>query len=68
MIDPGQRLAERPYIHRDSAVDGRVKSEVAASDWMFPSKMSPTISPALLITGEPELPPIMSFVVTKFMG
>ena len=68
MIDPGQRLAERPYIHRDSAVDGRVKSEVAAERLDVSVELSPTISPALLITGEPELPPIISFVVTKFMG
>ena len=35
---------------------------------MLPSKMRPTSSPARLTTGEPELPPMMSFVVTKSSG
>ena len=32
---------------------------------MLPSKISPTTSPARLMTGEPELPPIMSAELTK---
>src|SRR6185295_10188593 len=35
---------------------------------MLPSKMSPTSSPARLTTGDPELPPMMSLVVTVFIG
>ena len=35
---------------------------------MFPSKMIPTNSPARLITGLPELPPMMSAVETKSSG
>ena len=35
------------------------------SDWMLPSKMIPTNSPARLITGLPEFPPMMSQVETK---
>ena len=35
---------------------------------MLPSKMRPTISASRLTTGEPELPPMMSFVVTKLNG
>ena len=35
---------------------------------MLPSKISPTISPSLLNTGEPELPPMMSLVVQKSSG
>src|SRR5690348_14870365 len=35
---------------------------------MLPSKMSPTSSPARLTTGDPELPPMMSLVVTKSSG
>src|SRR5882672_9388090 len=35
---------------------------------MFPSKISPTNSPFLLIVGEPEFPPIMSSVETKLKG
>ena len=38
------------------------------SDWMLPSKMSPTISPFWLMTGDPELPPMMSLVVQKSNG
>jgi hypothetical protein len=35
---------------------------------MLPSKIRPTISPLALITGDPELPPMMSLVVTKLSG
>ena len=35
---------------------------------MLPSKINPTSSPARLMTGEPELPPMMSQVETKFNG
>jgi hypothetical protein len=35
---------------------------------MLPSKINPTSSAFLLITGEPELPPMMSFVETKLNG
>ena len=35
---------------------------------MLPSKIRPTISALRLITGEPELPPMMSLVVTKSSG
>src|SRR5688572_2599544 len=35
---------------------------------MLPSKIRPTISPFLLIVGEPELPPMMSSVETKLKG
>jgi len=35
---------------------------------MFPSKIRPTISASRLITGLPELPPMMSFVDTPFSG
>ena len=35
---------------------------------MLPSKIKPTISPARLTTGDPEFPPMMSFVVTKSSG
>jgi hypothetical protein len=35
---------------------------------MFPSKMRPTSSPARLITGDPELPPMMSASATKLSG
>ena len=35
---------------------------------MLLSKMMPTNSPALLITGLPELPPMMSTVETKLNG
>src|ERR1017187_3602355 len=38
------------------------------NDSMLPSKISPTMSAFRLITGEPELPPIMSLVVTKSRG
>src|SRR5262245_24072745 len=34
-------------------------------EWMLPSKIKPTISPAALTTGLPELPPTMSLVVEK---
>ena len=34
---------------------------------MSPSKISPTSSPFLLMTGEPELPPTTSLVVQKFI-
>src|SRR6516164_9912309 len=39
-----------------------------ASDWMFPSKMMPTTSASLLMSGLPELPPIMSGVDTVLNG
>jgi hypothetical protein len=32
------------------------------------SKIRPTSSPAQLTTGLPELPPVMSLVLTKFSG
>ena len=35
---------------------------------MLPSKISPTISARAFTTGEPELPPMMSFVVAKSNG
>src|SRR6266853_268439 len=35
------------------------------SEWMLPSKIRPTISPLRLIIGLPELPPMMSLLVTK---
>ena len=35
---------------------------------MLPSNTRPTTSPLRLTTGEPELPPMMSLVVTKFIG
>jgi hypothetical protein len=35
---------------------------------MLPSKMRPTSSSSLLKVGEPELPPVMSLVVTKLKG
>ena len=35
---------------------------------MFPSKMIPTNSPARFTTGLPELPPMMSAVLTKLNG
>ena len=35
---------------------------------MLPSKMIPTSSPWRLITGLPELPPMMSAVLTKLKG
>ena len=35
---------------------------------MLPSKIRPTSSPARLTTGDPELPPMMSLVVTKSSG
>ena len=35
---------------------------------MLPSKTSPTSSPARLTIGDPELPPMMSLVVTKLSG
>ena len=35
---------------------------------MLPSKISPTSSPFRLMTGEPELPPMMSLVDTKSSG
>src|SRR5437870_3173494 len=38
------------------------------SDSMLLSKMSPTTSRSLLSTGEPELPPMMSFVEAKSSG
>src|SRR5690606_32939498 len=34
----------------------------------FPSKASPINSPLALITGEPELPPVMSLLVMKPTG
>ena len=34
----------------------------------FPSKISPTTRPFASTIGEPELPPMMSFVVTKLNG
>src|SRR5690349_18192194 len=37
-------------------------------DWMLPSKMIPTNSALRLITGLPELPPMMSHVDTKLNG
>jgi hypothetical protein len=41
---------------------------VPPSDCRLPSNTRPTISPALLTIGDPELPPMMSFVVTKLNG
>src|SRR5579862_8994514 len=38
------------------------------SDSMLPSNIRPTISALRLITGEPELPPMISLVVTKSSG
>ena len=35
---------------------------------MLPSKSRPTSSPARFTNGEPELPPTLSHVVTKFSG
>jgi len=35
---------------------------------MLPSKIKPTASPFVLIIAEPELPPIISLVDTKFSG
>ena len=35
---------------------------------MFPSKTRPTTSAFLLMNGLPELPPMMSFVVDRFIG
>src|SRR2546425_4003948 len=45
-----------------------VKAKSSTSDWRFPSKMMPTNSPWRLITGLPELPPMMSAVLTKLNG
>ncbi len=35
---------------------------------MLPSNASPTISALILITGLPEFPPTISFVLTKLSG
>ena len=35
---------------------------------MSPSKISPTMRPSRSISGEPELPPMMSFVEARFIG
>src|ERR1700757_3839931 len=44
------------------------KTHRQLNDWMLPSKMMPTNSPARLTTGLPELPPMMSAVHTKLNG
>ena len=38
------------------------------SEWMLPSNASPTTCASRLITGLPELPPMMSLVLTKLNG
>src|SRR5947208_1203758 len=40
----------------------------STSDWMLPSKMMPTSSALPLMTGLPELPPMMSAVQAKLNG
>jgi len=40
----------------------------STSDWILPSKIRPTSSAFLLMTGLPELPPMMSAVQTKLKG
>ena len=37
-------------------------------DWVFPSKIRPTTSASWFSTGEEELPPMISFVVTRGSG
>src|SRR4051812_34188713 len=38
------------------------------SEWMLPSKTTPTMRASRSMTGEPELPPMMSFVDEKSSG
>src|SRR5207247_2064822 len=45
-----------------------VMAKSSTNDWMLPSKMMPTNSALRLMTGLPELPPMMSAVQTKLNG
>ncbi len=64
MVDVPQRLNDRPRIHFDGARYLVAVHEFHGNDSMFPSKMIPTTSAFLLMTGLPELPPMISGVET----
>ena len=68
-----------PYTVRSASIMARESTDTERFDvssyirfptrlWMLPSKISPTTSPARLIEGDPELPPMMSHAATKFIG
>src|SRR4051812_21777522 len=72
-------IHDASYIFRSASVIDRectdtdratssVKMNRFGSDSMLPSKINPTTSAFRLMTGLPELPPMMSFVETKLYG
>jgi len=55
-------------VHGDRAIVALIVTEGSAERLDVSVKMSPTILASLSITGEPELPPMMSLVEQKFIG
>ena len=71
-LDYALRLVAWSGIARECTLTERatwsVKMKRFGSDSMLPSKIRPTTSASRLITGLPELPPMMSQVLTKLNG
>lgn len=65
MVELLQRFGHSRSVDGDGAIGSAFIDEIAGQRLDIPSKMTPTTSPFALIAGEPELPPMMSFVVTK---
>ena len=68
-LDDEQDVAD---IYGDTTLQVVVEVDVAVmsplNDSQLPSKAQPMSSPLPFITGEPELPPVMSLVVRKQVG
>ena len=61
----GVRVRNKRISKRVNETGRRKSVNAPPSESMLPSNAKPTISPARLTTGLPELPPVMSLVVTK---
>ena len=65
-VDFLQRFLDRVGRDDDRPVDATRRSRnCRRALWMLPSNAAPITAPERSITGEPELPPMMSLVVTK---
>src|SRR5438309_1172496 len=70
-IPPKTRLKSSPRLEglaETARPCTSLKAKFQGRDSMLPSKIMPTTSPFLFTVGDPELPPMMSGVETKFSG
>ena len=69
VVQLAEHLDDGFAVYRDGPRALRCRRRSCATRLsMLPSKIKPDHSPSRLTTGDPELPPMMSLVVTKFSG